>query len=588
MRYLTFLVVFFFLFSCTKRYNPEIRTEDFKEIIGFLASDSLAGRASGTEGDRLTTEYIREKFKAAGLQLLYEEGYQLFDVVTEADPGKNNLLTVNNKEYRIGIDFRPYSFTANTRFSGEVVFAGYGFDFEEEEISWNDYNGVDVAGKWILVLKGDPEMDKTESVYVKYSDVRTKVLVACDQNSGGILFVGGPVYAAEDNLEPIFYDKNSSRYSIPVIQITRKVANEILQTSGKGVAPLEKQLNSISAPASFATGASVTATADVVLKKVATKNVAALLPGNDPELAGEYVVIGAHHDHLGLGGPGSGSRVPDTVAVHNGADDNASGVAAVIELAEKAASERTNRRSLIFVTFGAEEMGLVGSRAFTAEPPIDLDNVSAMFNFDMVGRLDSTTRTLSIGGTETASEIDSLLKKYNRNFELALSGEGTGPSDHSSFYLQEIPVFFISTGAHSDYHTPNDDAHLINYPGACQVTSFAYDLLTAVANSDYMLTFRETGSLQRAGRGNRLKVTLGIMPDFAGVEKRGLRVDAVTKGKPAYQGGMKKGDIVTAINGKKVGNIYDYMNRLNALEAGQVITVDVLRDGKEEVLIIQL
>jgi aminopeptidase YwaD len=587
MKHLVFILILPVLFSCTQRLNPDIQADDFKEIIGYLASDSLQGRGTGTEGDQLATEFIRAKFKEAGLQLLYEDGYQLFEVITEATPGKNNALIINDKEYPMETGFRPYSFTANARFSGEVVFAGYGFDIDEETIRWNDYEGLDVAGKWVLVLKGDPEMEKTESLYVKYSDVRSKVLVACDRNAGGILLVGGPEYAVEDELEPLFYDKNSSRYSIPVIQVTRKVANEILHASGKDIATLEKKLNTTLGPVSFATKATVTAMADVVLNQVATRNVAALLRGNDPELAAEYVVVGAHHDHLGLGGPGSGSRMPDTVAVHNGADDNASGVAAVIELAHKAASEKKNRRSLLFVTFSAEEMGLVGSRAFTAEPPVDLDQVSAMFNFDMIGRLDSTTRTLSIGGTETASEIDSLLNQYNPDFELALSGEGTGPSDHASFYLKEIPVFFVSTGAHSDYHTPEDDASLINYAGASDITSYAYDLLTAVANADQMLTFREAGSLQRASRGN-LKVTLGIMPDFAGIEKRGLRVDAVTKGKPAFKGGMKKGDIITAIDGKKVGNIYDYMNRLNVLEPDQIITVDILRDNKNLVLIIQL
>jgi len=233
-------------------------------------------------------------------------------------------------------------------------------------------------------------------------------------------------------------------------------------------------------------------------------------------------------------------------------------------------------------------MGLVGSRAFTTDPPVELDKVSAMFNFDMVGRLDSTSRTLSIGGTGTAVEIDTLLKQYNTDFDLALSEEGTGPSDHSSFYLQGIPVFFFSTGAHADYHTPLDDADRINYEGEREVLVYADKIIEDVTNRDSKLTYKEAGAMQRAGRGARYKVTLGIMPDFAGAEKRGLRVDAVTKGKPAFIGGIKKGDIITSINGKKVGNIYDYMNRLNGLEAGQTISVDVLRDEKVVVLIIQL
>jgi hypothetical protein len=366
------------------------------------------------------------------------------------------------------------------------------------------------------------------------------------------------------------------------------VANDILKGSGKTITTLEEGLNADFRPNSFAVDNVVATTVYIEQKQVETQNVVAILPGIDAELMNEYVIIGAHHDHLGMGGPGSGSRALDTIAIHNGADDNASGVAAVIELAEKAAAEKNNRRTIIFATFGAEEMGLVGSRAFVNNPPVDLKKVVAMFNFDMVGRLDTTSNSLSIGGTKTSLETEDILKSLNPGFSLSLSGEGTGPSDHSSFYLQGIPVFFVSTGAHSDYHTPSDDAEFINYKGVQKVTTYAYDLISEVSNRDRKLTYQEAGSMQRPGRGGRFKVTLGVMPDFAGAEKRGMRIDAVSKGKPAQRGGMKKGDIITAIDGKKVGNIYDYMNRLKTLEAGQMITVDVLRDDKEAVLIIQL
>jgi predicted metalloprotease with PDZ domain len=211
-----------------------------------------------------------------------------------------------------------------------------------------------------------------------------------------------------------------------------------------------------------------------------------------------------------------------------------------------------------------------------------------MFNFDMVGRLDTASNALSIGGTKTAVETEEILNRSNPGFQLAFSEEGVGPSDHASFYLQNIPVFFISTGAHSDYHTPSDDAEFINFDGVKKVADYAYLLLEDVANRDSALTFQEAGPKFQRSRGGRFKVTLGVMPDYAGLEKRGMRIDAVTKGKPAEKGGIKKGDIITAIDGKKVGNIYDYMNRLQSLEAGKTISVDVIRDGKEMVLIIQL
>jgi Zn-dependent M28 family amino/carboxypeptidase len=325
----------------------------------------------------------------------------------------------------------------------------------------------------------------------------------------------------------------------------------------------------------------------VKLKETTTRNVVAMLPGNDETLKDEYVVVGAHFDHLGMGGPGSGSRAIDTVAVHNGADDNASGVSAVIQLAEKLAGDKSNKRSVLFVAFGAEEMGLLGSKAFTMKPPVETDKMVTMFNFDMIGRL-KEDNSLTISGTKTAEETEDLLNNLNPDFTLAFTGEGIGPSDHASFYLQNIPVIYISTGAHPDYHTPQDDAELINFEGAQKVMSYSAALLDDVVNRAEKLTFQEAGSKFQRSRGGRFKVTLGVMPDFAGVEKRGMRVDAVSKGKPAYAAGMKKGDIIIAIDGKKVSNIYEYMDRLQKLEAGTTISVDILRDEKPIVLIVQL
>jgi len=400
--------------------------------------------------------------------------------------------------------------------------------------------------------------------------------------------VAGTKYAEKDELASLIFDKNSSRYSIPVIQVTRKVADKMLEGTGYTTEDLETRMATEGTPFRVITKSSVSANINVTQNETESRNVVAVIPGTDPVLKEQYVVVGAHFDHLGMGGPGSGSRALDTIAVHNGADDNASGVAMIIELAEKVASEKKNKRSVLFAAFGAEEMGLVGSKAFTNTPPVEMEKMVAMFNFDMVGRLDTTTNGLSIGGIQTAKETEGILKKYNPGFELAMSPEGVGPSDHASFYLQNIPVFFISTGAHPDYHTPFDDADRINYEGMKKVGDYSYNLLMDIVNRDSVLTFQEAGPKFQRSRGGRYKVTFGIMPDFAGLEKRGLRIDAVTKGKPADRGGMKKGDIITAIEGKKVGGIHDYMSRLQALKAGDRVSVDVIRDNKETVLIIEL
>ncbi len=588
MKNLVILLILVVIVSCGKKYNPEISIEDIRENIEYLASDSLKGRKSGETGDLLAAQFIRNKFEDAGLELLFDNGFQTFDLVTSAEVGPGNVLEVKGQSFEVEKDYLPYAFSSNTELEASVAFAGYGIEINKDTLKWNDFAGIDVNGKWILALQGDPDMENPESPFIEFSTERAKALVASDKNAAGLILVAGPSFSENDELSSLFFDKNSSRYSIPIIQVTRKVANQILEQSGETVESLETKILEQNAPLQVSTNTVVKAKVNILLKETESQNVVAMLPGTDESLKNEYVVIGAHFDHLGMGGPGSGSRAIDTVGIHNGADDNASGVAAVIELAEKLASEKKNRRSIIFAAFGAEEMGLIGSKAFTLNPPVSTDEMVSMFNFDMVGRLDTSTNALSIGGTGTAKETEDILNKYNSGFELAFSQEGVGPSDQASFYLENIPVFFISTGAHSDYHTPTDDADLINYEGEKKVIEYSLAVINEVANRDSALTFQEAGAKFQRSRGDRYAVTLGVMPDYAGVEKRGMRIDAVSKDKPAEKGGMKKGDIITAIDGKKVGNIYDYMNRLQSMEAGQRISVDIIRNEKQMVLIIQL
>lgn len=588
MRIIAFTIIIVVLASCTKKINPEITVSEFKEEVGYLASDSLKGRKSGEGGDLLAAQYIKGKFQDAGLQLLADNGFQKFGLVTSAQIADGNILTVDDQSFEVEKDFLPYAFSANINASGGVVFLGYGLEVDKDSLKWNDYKDAEVSGKWVLALQGDPDLDNPQSPYLEFSSERVKALNASDEKAAGLILVAGTKYAEKDELASLIFDKNSSRYSIPVIQVTRKVADKMLEGTGYTIEDLETRMATEGNPFRVNTKSSVSANINVTQNETESRNIVAMIPGTDPVLKEQYVVVGAHFDHLGMGGPGSGSRALDTIAVHNGADDNASGVAMIIELAGKVASEKKNKRSVLFAAFGAEEMGLVGSKAFTNTPPVETGKMVAMFNFDMVGRLDTTTNGLSIGGTQTAKETEDILKKYNPGFELAMSPEGVGPSDHASFYLQNIPVFFISTGAHSDYHTPFDDANRINYEGMKKVGDYSYSLLMEVVNRDSVLTFQEAGPKFQRSRGGRYKVTFGIMPDFAGLEKRGLRIDAVTKGKPADRGGMKKGDIITAIEGKKVGGIHDYMSRLQSLKAGDRVSVDVIRDNKETVLIIEL
>lgn len=587
MKNFVFAALVIVMAACGPKFNKEITLDDIRENIEYLASDSLKGRKSGEQGDLLAAQYIAGKFEAAGLELLFDNGFQEFNLVTSAEIADGNQLLVNDTEYEVEKDFLPYAFSANTTVAADVVFAGFGIEVNRDSLKWNDFEGADVNGKWMLVLQGDPDLDNPNSPYLEFSSERAKALKASDKGAAGIIFVAGTKFSEADELSSLFFDKNSSRFSIPVLQVTRKVANEILKAKDQTVEKLEAKILEQNAGLNMEVLATVSATVNVGLKETTTLNVVAMLPGNDETLKDEYVVIGAHFDHLGMGGPGSGSRAIDTVAVHNGADDNASGVSAVIQLAEKLAGDNSNKRSVIFVAFGAEEMGLLGSKEFTMKSPVETDKMVAMFNFDMIGRL-KEDNSLNIGGTKTAEETEDLLNELNPDFTLAFTGEGIGPSDHASFYLQDIPVIYISTGAHPDYHTPQDDADLINFDGAQKVIDYSAALVDDVVNRAEKLTYQEAGSKFQRSRGGRFKVTLGVMPDFAGVEKRGMRVDAVSKGKPAYAAGMKKGDIIIAIDGKKVGNIYEYMDRLQKLEAGATISVDILRDEKPTVLIVQL
>jgi Zn-dependent M28 family amino/carboxypeptidase len=263
----------------------------------------------------------------------------------------------------------------------------------------------------------------------------------------------------------------------------------------------------------------------------------------------------------------------------------------IIELAEKlAANPQSHKRSIVVLAFSGEEMGLLGSKKFVENPGIDLNKVNAMVNMDMVGRLNENS-LVQIGGVGTAEPFKKMLTAANDTtiLRLSLSDEGYGPSDHASFYGKNVPVLFISSGAHLDYHTPADTYSKINYEGMVKIANLSYPVISDLANMDSKLIFKEAGPKEVAGRGTRRKgVTLGIMPDFAGNVKNGLRADVITPGRPAAIGGMKKGDIITSINGKPVNNIQDYMFRMGQLKHGETISVEVLREGKKEVLLIQL
>ena len=573
--------------SAEKReISPGITIHELKKHVVFLASDSLKGRKPGTKGGQRAAEYIKNKISKLDLELLGNNGFQFFDVVTSVVLGKNNELSFSGFIGTVGEDFIPLGFSKNDSFTVEVVFSGYGFDIKTDSLEWNDYDQLNVDGRWVLILRGDPE-DNPHGEFSEHSSLRKKTMVARDKGAAGILFVSGVTFDENDDLIELYYDQSQTGSGIPVLHIKRNVADLLLHEKNYTIKSLESILIKERTPQSFVLDKIATVVTDLIHEKVRTQNVIAILPGTDPDLKEEFIVIGAHYDHLGFGGSHSGSLRPDSLAIHNGADDNASGVATIIEIMGKLNFRRKHlKRSVLFIAFGAEELGLIGSKYFTKNPLIDLNQIKFMINLDMVGRMNPDTKSLKVGGTGTGVRLSDFLKTNTQNSDLdiSFSSDGYGPSDHSSFYVEDIPVLFFFSGSHQDYHTPEDDSDKINYSGLKNISEIVYNVVFDVANRSDNFVFQEAGPKEQSGGRRRFKVTLGILPDYTYHESSGLRVDGVLDGRPAKKSGMKRGDIITAINGEMVGDIYDYMYRLEELNQGETVSVEVKRDGKKLIL----
>lgn len=577
------------LASCqtTQRYKTNITKDDLYRSIDFLASDSLKGRYPGTTYDRVSAKFIKDQFDSYGLKPLGDKGYQFMDIIFEQKPGANNKLSINGIEQKYDQNYSTLPFSSSSSLDASIVFVGYGFKIDNGKLLWNDYQAVDVTNKWVLILRGDPEPDSLQSVFISQSSDRNKTLLAKDQGAKGVILVSGNVFDPKDKL--ITMSEKNYDIGIPVIHVKRDIADMILNGQGK-IEDLEKQLNLDRHPHSLELATKVVASTDVINEKRTTQNVVAMLEGADKKLKNEYIVIGAHFDHLGMGGKNSSSRRPDTIAVHNGADDNASGVAAMLELAQKlSAKHKKIKRSIVFVAFAAEEMGLIGSQKFVESGLIPNDSIMAMINLDMIGRM--VKKELNVYGTKTSTESETILKKLNADSSLTLTfhPEGYGPSDYASFYNKNIPVFAFMTSLHLDYHTPFDDINKINFDGMVLATNYIFSLATELSSRLKKLKFQEAGPKSKPTSYRRgFKVTLGIIPDVSGTTNNGLKAIGISENRPASHAGMKAGDIITAINGKPVKNIQDYMYRLSELKLGMTVSVEVIRGEQKLVLLVQL
>ncbi len=487
--------------ACKPSTNSEITTEDLRKSLTYLASGALEGRLPGTEGDKKAADYIAQNLESYGVEPAGEDGYfQYFEVVTSVEaPAGENMLTVGEETAELGKDFTPFSYSTNATVKAELAFAGYGFDIDLDSLQWNDYANIDVKGKWVLVLRNDPEIRNPNSLYIPFSGEKSKVVTAKEKGAAGILFVSGAKVDRKDNLLELEIDQTESNLGLPAFNITRKFANKVFAANGTTIEELETGLTENMKANSFVTTTTVEGTSKVVFHKTKTRNVIGVIEGSDNSLKGEYVVVGAHFDHLGWGG-GASSRDPENKAIHYGADDNASGTSGLLEIADKLANADL-KRSVLLIAFGAEEMGTIGSKYFTNNPTVAKDKIVAMVNLDMIGRLKDTNE-ITISGVGTSTEGEHLLKdllvEKERDLFLSVEYNGFGPSDHANFYVEGIPVFFFNTGAHEDYHTPGDVIEKINFEGMRRVTEYAYDLTENLVNASTALVFQEAGPKGRA------------------------------------------------------------------------------------------
>ncbi|MDP2208540.1 MAG: M28 family peptidase [Bacteroidota bacterium] len=591
---LSILLVLSIIIGCSSTQpiftSKDVTAAELQRHVMYLASDELEGRRPGTKGNELAADYIAEQFKSYGLKPLGDNGtyFQNFKFVSELKVGKNNSLAFNIDgkilDFTPDVDFRPMNFSSDTSITAQLVFAGYGI--EADTLHYNDYTGIDVSGKIAIILRYSPDGNNQSSNFSGYSSFTKKIMTARDKGAAGVIFITGPVDEANAPLLPLRHERGSMNSGIAVTQLDQNVANSLFQSIGIDLYSLQKNINENKKPNSFIfENTSVALQTEIEKIYSNTANVVGYFYGNDASLKNEHIIIGAHFDHLGLGGASSGSIVPDTIAVHNGADDNASGIAGLLEIAQSLTSHHTQmKRSYVFAAFSAEELGLLGSAYYVKNSPLPLDKSVAMINLDMIGRLKDSV--LTIQGVGTSPVWNELIQKQSAFggsdsiFKLKLGQDGFGSSDHASFNSKEIPVLFFFTGLHGDYHRPSDDWQLINYEGQKMVTDFVIGVvrqLDAVSEKPKYVKIEQTPGMREGGRGFR--VSFGIMPDF-GDDSKGMRISGTRAGSPAERAGLKANDIILMFGGKSVKNIYDLTSLLGDYKPGDEVEVVVLR-GEE-------
>jgi hypothetical protein len=559
--------------------------------IKYLASPELKGRGTGTPGLEKAADYVAKQFHEIGLEPAGGAGYfQRFPVTTNARLGHGNRLeeteSGHRKTLKLDQDFRPFNFSESGTLSGGVVFAGYGIT--APEYHYDDYEGIDVKDKIVLVLRHEPqEMDEHSpfagKLLTEHAQFWSKAVNAKRHGAHAVILVNDRAnhVGEPDELEKFGRAAGPVNAGIEFLQVKVVDADRWLAAAGKTSEQLQQAIDHQLKPQSFALPGSVQLHGVVDLKREVktVRNVAGYLPGETTE----YVIIGAHYDHLGLGE--QFSMAPSMVGTpHPGADDNASGAAGVIELARWFAARPKPKRGILFLAFASEELGLLGSRYYVDHPDLPLANAVAMINLDMIGRL--RNNKVYVGGAGTGSNFKEILKepfaKYDLKVDYSNGGE-SGSSDHTSFTTQRVPALFFFSGLHSDYHKPSDTWDKIDAPGATRLLRAVADVATTLASEPDRPEFVNVpapspGVVAGAG-GSGYGAWFGSIPDFGDTPK-GVKFAGITSGSPAEKAGLKTGDVLVEFDGKPIGNLYDFTYALRAKKPGDAVAVKVLRGGE--------
>jgi len=575
------------------------KAERLRGYVQYLASDELEGRLAGTEGNKKATEFILEQFKKIGLLSVGNVYTQEFSVRSGVNLSPKNsvvftkliekpglpqeMWTKANKTWTVSNEWKPISFSDNGTVSGELAFVGWGIS--AKDINYDDYEGVDVTNKIVIILSDSLDGKPIDSRYENYATLRYKISNARDHGAVGVIFVKRLSDSA-NIFYPLKIERTIKNGGMVSIQSTRTEIAKFFPKD-RNLYPVELEMRKSKTPNSFIIpNTKVSITVDLEYKMSPALNVLGMVKGTDPSKQNEYIIIGAHFDHLGWGTDNSMYHGTKPM-IHYGADDNASGTSALIELAS-VINAKPLKRSVIFIAFNGEELGTLGSSYYVKNPIVPLEQTIAMINIDMAGRMKDNK--LFIFGTGTSSGFSQMVDSLGVLDTLTIikNSEGYGASDHSPFYGAGLPVLFMFTGAHTDYHTPTDKWDKLNYEGLVKVTGFVDLTLRAIDSKNTKPDYIKTGNNPNENEGKELtdkpkgygNVWFGVVPNFE-ENKQGLLISGCSGGSPAEKAGLKNGDIITKIGDRTVKNLYDLSSILKEHQPGDVVKVLYIRNGKD-------